>query len=108
MTKSGRHSCTYLRDPWDYLNHWLTEQKLQLDRLLELQENRYRDIDREQEEFEEEQEAEMRNNLRKAFRDATEDAVPLLAEWMKDTIKAEGEALVFMALRRMSPGEGNG
>ena len=86
-----------LRDPWDYFNHWLTEQQLQLDRLLELQENGYRDIDREQEEFEEEQEDERRNNLREAFSDATEDAVPLLAEWMKGTAEAEGEALVFMA-----------
>jgi len=91
-----------LRDPWDYVYHWLTEQQLELDRLLELQENRYRDIDQEREEFEEEHEQERGTMLREVFNDSIEDAVPLIAEWMKDTIEAEGESLVFNALKKMS------
>ena len=91
-----------LRDPWDYLHHWFTEQQLQLDRLLELQENRYRDIDRERERFEDEHEEEKREMLREVFSNAIEDAVPLIAEWIKDTIEAEGESLVSNALKRMS------
>ena len=91
-----------LRDPWDYLHHWLIEQQLQLDRLLELQDNRYRDFHREQVEFEEEHEDEKRGNLRDAFSSAIEDAVPRIAEWMKDIIEAERESLVFNALKRMS------
>ena len=91
-----------LRDPWDYVRHWLIEQQLELDRLLELQENRYRDIDRERERFDDEHEEEKQEMLREAFGDAIEDAVPLIAEWMKDTIEAEGESLAFNTLRRMS------
>ena len=95
-----RQLASDLRDPWDYVYHWLIEQQLQLDRLLELQENRYRDIDQEREEFEEEEhEQEKGMMLREVFSDSIEDAVPLIAEWMKDTIEAEGESLVFNALK---------
>ena len=97
-----RQLASDLGDPWDYLHHWLTEHQLQLDRLLELQENRYRDLDRDREEFEEEHEDEKRMNLREAFSKAIEDAVPTIAKWMKETIDAEGESLVFNALKRIS------
>lgn len=97
-----------LWDPWDYLHHWLTEQQLELDRLSELQENRYRDLDRERERFEDEQGEDKPNMLREAFSNAIEDAVPLIAEWMKETIEAEGESLVFNALRRVSLGKDDG
>lgn len=97
-----RQLASDLRDPWDYLHHWLIEQQLELDRLLELQENRYRDIDRERERFEDEHEEEKGTMLREAFSDAIEDAVPIIAKWMKDTIEAEGESLVFNALKGVS------
>ena len=97
-----RQLASDLRDPWTYVHHWLIEQQLELDRLLELQENRYRDIDQEREEFEEEHEQEKGTMLREVFSDSIEDAVPLIAEWMKDTIEAEGESLVFNALKGMS------
>ncbi len=96
-----RQLASDLRDPLDYVHHWLIEQQLELDRLLELQENRYRDIDQEREEFEEEHEQEKGTMLREVFGDSIEDAVPLIAEWMKDTIEAEGESLVFNALKGM-------
>ena len=103
-----QQSTSDLREPWDYLHHWLIEQQLELDRLLELQENRHRDIDRETQRFEEEQEEEMRKVLREVFSSAIEDAVPLIAEWMKDSIEEKGESLVFNTLREMALGEDNG
>ena len=97
-----RQLASDLRDPWDYVHHWLIQQQLELDRLLELQENRYREIDQEREELEEEHEQEKGTMLREIFSGSIEDAVPLIAEWMKDTIEAEGESLVFNALKGMS------
>ena len=67
MPELERQLASDLRDPWTYVHHWLIEQQLELDRLLELQENRYRDIDQEREEFEEEHEQEKGTMLREVF-----------------------------------------
>ncbi len=96
-----------LRDPWDSLHHWLTEQHLELERLLNLQQTRYWDLGEDQRELEEEEEdeADSQEMLRDILSEAIEGAVPLIAAWMKETIETEGESLVFEALKAMSPSE---
>lgn len=94
-----RQLASDLRDPWDYLHHWLIERRLELDRLLELQQNRYQDLDAEQDDMEEENETQVM--LRDTLTEAIEVAVPMIAVWIKETIEAEGESLVFNALKRM-------
>ena len=89
-----------LRDPWDSLHHWLTEQHLEVERLLELQKTRYWDLDEEDRDLEEEDEA--HEILRDILSESIEGAVPLIAAWIKECIEAEGESLVFEALKGMS------
>ena len=91
-----------LREPWGSLHHWLTEQHLELERLLELQQTRYRDLDSHQRELEEEDVTDIQELLGDILNEAIEEAVPLIAVWIKETIEAEGESLVFDALARMS------
>ena len=71
----------------------------ELDRLLELQQNRYQDLDTEQDDMEEENETQ--EMLQETLSEAIGVAVPLIAVWIKETIEAEGESLVFNALKRM-------
>ena len=92
-----------LRDPWDSLHHWLTEQRLELERLQELQQTRYRDLYEDQRELEDEDPADAHEILREILGESIEEAVPIIAAWMKETIEAEGESLVFEALKGMSP-----
>ena len=94
-----------LCDPWDSLHHWLVERHLELERLLELWKTRYRALDEEERELEEEEEDGERDILRDILGEAIEAAVPLIADWMFETIEAEGESLVFDTLKGMSSSE---
>ena len=100
--ESQRQLVSDLRDPWDYFQHWLIEQRLELERLLELQQNRLQDLYTEQDELEEEEQDETGEMIQDTFREAVRVAVPLIAVWMKETIEAEGESLVFKTLESMS------
>ena len=66
---------------------------------------RYRALDEEERELEEEEEDGERDILRDILGEAIEAAVPLIADWMFETIEAEGESLVFDTLKGMSSSE---